>query len=218
MSSCRKIIIFFLLIMLIPVKVNAETEPELLMDRFVDYIRSNKQYKILQKTKKKYDLIGTYKITAYCPCSLCCGKSNGVTASGVIATPNHTIAADKIQFSFGDEVTINGQKYVVEDTGGAIKGNRIDMFFGSHSEALRYGRRYENLYIESEEKYVLQEIPVEDWVEIADELTNDEMITVIEESSGVTKWHNQAGDIVAFQNRNYDLYVKEDIYKQWKTR
>ena len=31
--------------------------------------------------------------------------------------------------------------YTVEDRGGAITGNKIDVFFNSHSEALKFGRR-----------------------------------------------------------------------------
>ena len=37
---------------------------------------------------------------------------------------------------------MNGQTYVVEDRGGAIQGNRIDLYMNSHSEALAWGVRY----------------------------------------------------------------------------
>lgn len=88
---------------------------------------------------------GVYKITAYCPCAICCGKQTGITASGARATANHTIAAPK-SFSFGEQVVINGTTYTVEDRGGAIQGNRIDIYMNSHSEALAWGVRY--LYVE----------------------------------------------------------------------
>lgn len=88
---------------------------------------------------------GVYKITAYCACSKCCGWNTGITASGAKATSNHTIAAPKT-FSFGTKVVINGQTYTVEDRGGAIQGNRIDVYMDSHSEALAWGVRY--LYVE----------------------------------------------------------------------
>ena len=69
-----------------------------------------------------------YKITAYCPCSKCCGKfASGRTASGTKATAGRTIAAPS-NFKFGTKLLINGKEYVVEDRGGAIKGNRIDLF------------------------------------------------------------------------------------------
>ncbi len=84
---------------------------------------------------------GVYKVTAYCACMQCCGKTNGITASGVKATANHTIAAPRT-FAFGTKVVINGTTYVVEDRGGAIQGNRIDIYMNSHAEALRWGVRY----------------------------------------------------------------------------
>ncbi len=84
---------------------------------------------------------GVYKVTAYCACMKCCGKTNGITASGVKATANHTIAAPRT-FAFGTKVVINGVTYTVEDRGGAIQGNRIDIYMNSHSEALKWGVRY----------------------------------------------------------------------------
>jgi len=84
---------------------------------------------------------GRYKVTAYCSCSLCCGKTNGITASGVAATSHHTVAAPST-FAFGTQLEINGQIYTVEDRGGAIQGNRIDIYMDSHAEALAWGVRY----------------------------------------------------------------------------
>lgn len=88
---------------------------------------------------------GMYKVTAYCACMQCCGKTNGITASGTKATANRTIAAPAT-FSFGSKVVINGVTYTVEDRGGAIQGNRIDVYMDTHSQALQWGVRY--LYVE----------------------------------------------------------------------
>ncbi len=82
-----------------------------------------------------------YKITAYCPCVKCCGKSNGITASGTKATAGRTIAASS-KFAMGTKLNINGHVYTVEDRGGAIKGNKIDIFVNTHAEALQWGVRY----------------------------------------------------------------------------
>ena len=82
-----------------------------------------------------------YKITAYCPCSKCCGKSTGRTASGTKATAGRTVAASG-KFAFGTKLNIGGHIYTVEDRGGAIKGNKIDIFVNSHAEALQWGVRY----------------------------------------------------------------------------
>ena len=83
-----------------------------------------------------------YKVTAYCPCSKCCGKyANGITARGTYAQAGKTIATDK-KFAFGTKLKINGKVYTVEDRGGAIKGNRIDVYMNTHAEALAWGVRY----------------------------------------------------------------------------
>ena len=84
---------------------------------------------------------GRYKVTAYCPCAKCCGKSTGITASGKRATANHTVAAPRT-FAFGTKIVMNGKTYTVEDRGGAIQGNRIDLYVNTHAEALAWGVRY----------------------------------------------------------------------------
>lgn len=104
-------------------------------------------------SKPQYiDLIdlGKYKLTAYCACVKCCGKEDGITATGTVATQGRTIAVDPQKIPYGTEVLIDGHVYVAEDCGGAIKGNRIDVYFDSHTEALEFGVRYMELYKVSE--------------------------------------------------------------------
>lgn len=93
--------------------------------------------------------LGQYVITAYCTCRICCGVYSGGnrTASGTVPTTNRTIAVDTSVIPFGTKVVINGQIYVAEDRGGAIKGKRIDMFFYTHKEALRWGRRTMEVFL-----------------------------------------------------------------------
>lgn len=84
----------------------------------------------------------TMVATGYCSCAKCCGKSNGITASGAKAAWG-TIAAPR-SFSFGTKMLISelpGTTFTVQDRGGAITGNRIDIWFPSHAEALAWGRR-----------------------------------------------------------------------------
>jgi 3D (Asp-Asp-Asp) domain-containing protein len=103
--------------------------------------------------------LGEFTLTAYCPCVRCCGvwseqhpskKGTGYiqkTASGTIPTAGKTIATDTNIIPFGTTVIINGHEYVAEDRGGAIKGNRIDVFFDSHEEALAFGRQKSEVFI-----------------------------------------------------------------------
>ena len=82
-----------------------------------------------------------FTATAYCGCAKCCGKSTGKTASGTIATAGRTVAMPS-SYSFGTKIEIQGMgTYIVEDRGGAIKENRIDIFFSNHQKALDFGRR-----------------------------------------------------------------------------
>lgn len=81
--------------------------------------------------------------TAYCGCPICCGKwSDGFTATGSPATEGFTLAADTNVFPFGTCLAIAGVgERVVEDTGSAIKGNKVDVYFESHEEAKAFGRK-----------------------------------------------------------------------------
>lgn len=92
-------------------------------------------------TSEKTVATKVYKITAYCSCSKCCGKSNGLTAMGTKATAGRTVAASS-QFAFGTQLNINGHTYTVEDRGGSVSGNKIDIYVNSHAEALAWGVRY----------------------------------------------------------------------------
>jgi 3D (Asp-Asp-Asp) domain-containing protein len=93
--------------------------------------------------------LGKYVITAYCTCKICCGVYSGGnrTASGTVPTTNRTLAVDTSVIPFGTKLVINGQVYVAEDRGGAIKGKRIDMFFYTHKEALKWGRRTVEVFL-----------------------------------------------------------------------
>jgi len=87
------------------------------------------------------------RVTAYCPCPKCCGSySDGVTACGhKISQGDRFVAADKM-YPFGTEIIVPGYKsgkaVKVLDRGGVIRGNRLDVFFDSHQEALKWGVRY----------------------------------------------------------------------------
>ena len=88
-----------------------------------------------------------YVITAYCACMQCCGKNDGITASGAKAVEGVTVAMDK-SIPFGTMIYIDGiGERIVQDRGGAIKGNRIDLYFDSHQEALNFGRQTKQVTI-----------------------------------------------------------------------
>ena len=86
-------------------------------------------------------------VTHYDCCVECCGKVDGLTASGTHATPYSTVAVDPSVIPLGAELLVDYgdgaglRRYRAEDTGGAVKGNHIDLCVGSHAEALQLGRR-----------------------------------------------------------------------------
>lgn len=104
--------------------------------------------------------LGEFKLTAYCSCATCCeqyaynrptdkdGNEIVYTASGAVAKSNYTIAADPSVLPYGTIVYINGQRYEVQDCGGAIKNNRIDIYFDSHEDACEFGVQYADVYME----------------------------------------------------------------------
>ena len=96
---------------------------------------------IEQAEPENQTIIIVVNASAYCPCNRCCGKSDGITATGTKATQGRTIAVDPKVIPYGTEVIINGNTYVAEDCGGAIKGNRIDVYFDTHEAALQFGRQ-----------------------------------------------------------------------------
>lgn len=103
----------------------------------------------IEATQQSQSLVslGEFRLTAYCPCKKCCGKDDGITATGTQATQGRTIAVDPRVIPYGSIVVIDGHEYVAEDCGGAIKENRIDVYFESHEEALEFGVQYKEVFL-----------------------------------------------------------------------
>jgi 3D (Asp-Asp-Asp) domain-containing protein len=105
--------------------------------------------------------------TGYCKCGSCCGwkrnwkfqpvvaygptkgqpKEVGITAAGTRADWG-TIAADTRYYPFGTIMYVPGYGWGrVEDIGGAIKGDHIDLYFPTHNEALQWGRQWHKVKV-----------------------------------------------------------------------
>ncbi len=82
-----------------------------------------------------------YTVTAYCPCEICCGKwSDGHFANGqevsfpAIAAPSN--------IPFGTKIHVPGYGVAkVKDRGGAIKGNKLGVYFPTHEQAKQWGKQ-----------------------------------------------------------------------------
>jgi 3D (Asp-Asp-Asp) domain-containing protein len=83
----------------------------------------------------------TGNFSAYTAAADECGKSDGITASGVKVKENRTLACPR-EYPFGTKIKIEGMgTYVCEDRGGAIKGNKFDIYMETKSEAFAFGRQ-----------------------------------------------------------------------------
>lgn len=96
---------------------------------------------------KKVKCLGTYKITAYCGCRSCSGGWGTRTASGRRARAGRTISVDRRKIKLGSKVRIGGHTHVAEDTGSKVKGKHIDMYFSSHSQVRKFGKKYRKVYL-----------------------------------------------------------------------
>jgi 3D (Asp-Asp-Asp) domain-containing protein len=74
-----------------------------------------------------------------------CAGCSGRTATGLNLRANPSlkvIAVDPRVIPLGSRVWVEGYGYAIAgDTGGAIKGNKIDIFISSYQSAVKWGRR-----------------------------------------------------------------------------
>lgn len=105
----------------------------------------------------RYSNVMRMRATAYTADYASTGKGPGdygygITATGTVARRNNggysSIAVDPRVIPLGTKVYVEGYGYAIaEDTGGAIKGDKIDVFFDSNSEVNNWGVKWVNVYI-----------------------------------------------------------------------
>lgn len=84
----------------------------------------------------------TINASAYTAAADECGKDDGITASGIKVTENRTLACPP-SYPFGVKIKIAGYGiYTCEDRGGAIKGNKFDIYMATKKQAFAFGRRH----------------------------------------------------------------------------
>lgn len=112
-------------------------------------VEMSKEEKILSRWKEKQAHLWktlptepfTVNASAYTAAADECGKSDGITASGLKVEEKRTLACPPA-FPFGTKIAIEGMgEYRCEDRGGAIKGNKIDIYVETKKEAFAFGRR-----------------------------------------------------------------------------
>jgi 3D (Asp-Asp-Asp) domain-containing protein len=94
-----------------------------------------------------------FKITAYCNCVLCCGKTDGIGYGGAEIQEGVTCAADLSVLPLGTVVDIEGIGLrTVEDKGSSVIGDHIDILVADHQTALNFGVQYKMVTIFEKEK------------------------------------------------------------------
>ena len=94
-----------------------------------DSVQEDNKYLIAQLEElQKWRTLGQFTVTYYWPGEDIYGR---LTSTGAIAEEGRTIAVDPSIIPYGSIVLINGNEYVAQDCGGAIKGNKIDIFVDS---------------------------------------------------------------------------------------
>lgn len=92
---------------------------------------------------KSESITNIFTVTAYCNCEKCCGKWSkyNKTASGHTPKQGITVAGPR-KYKFGTKIQIEGVgERVIQDRLAKKYDNRIDLFFESHKEALKFGKR-----------------------------------------------------------------------------
>lgn len=132
-------------------EIVSEPIPRIIQKGSRDYIvtsRGNTRYKkSIVMTATAYDL--SFESTGKRPGD----KYYGITASGTKARPG-VVAVDPRVIPLGTKLyieSLDGTKdygfAVAEDTGGAIKGNKIDLYFNTYNECINFGRRNVKVYV-----------------------------------------------------------------------
>ena len=91
----------------------------------------------------RWEYLGRWKTTGFCPCRRCNGRNAGRTASGAPMIPGRTVAVGGLPF--GTVLKINGTEYVVEDRGTPY--GHIDILYGDHRTASNHGVQYMEVMI-----------------------------------------------------------------------
>ncbi len=86
--------------------------------------------------------------TAYDPGPRSCGpRATGHCANGMHAGKG-VVAVDPRVIRLGTRLYVEGYGYcIAADTGGAIKGNKIDLCYNTYGEAIRFGRKYVTVHV-----------------------------------------------------------------------
>ena len=139
----------------------SDVESSITEESSIQVEEENASDEYIEEPEPEYISLGEFRLTAYCPCEICCdecaynrpvdeyGNTIVYTASGRIAQEGYTVAADPDVLPYGTIIYIDGHEYEVQDCGGAITDNSIDIYFDTHEAACEFGLQYGEVLIKN---------------------------------------------------------------------
>ena len=101
----------------------------------VSYYQEQKEVEPLDTIEQELTYLGKHVVTFYCS-NVCMPNKPCLTATSVTPTPGRTVAVDPKQIPLGSKIHVEGFGYLIaEDTGGAIKGKKLDIYTATCAEA-----------------------------------------------------------------------------------
>ena len=98
----------------------------------------------------RWERLGRWKLSFYCPCHTCSGNWGHRTSSGATCVEGVTAACAILPP--GTVVKIDGYgERVIQDTGSGVRGQHLDIFMESHKQCLNHGVKYREVWIKKGE-------------------------------------------------------------------
>ncbi len=117
--------------------MTASTEPQTFEEKTLNRWKEKQAHLWSALPKEKF----TINASAYTAAADECGKSDGITSSGLKVAEKRTLACPP-SYPFGTKISIEGVGVLrCEDRGGAIKGNHFDIYMETKGEAFAFGRQ-----------------------------------------------------------------------------
>lgn len=110
-----------------------------------------------ESIKSEPEYLGTWRITAYCPCEKCCGEWAKNRPGGIVVGAEGTELQESYSAAaplpFGTKLYIDGLgEYVVQDRTASwvtekYNNELVDIYFTDHEAAKQFGLQYHDVYI-----------------------------------------------------------------------
>ena len=133
--------------------IEKENQYKLLQDEYNSVLQDNAYLEGQVEELNKWRELGTFRITCYWLGEDDYGALSNFTRTlpevgSDLAQENHTIAVDPNVIPYGSIILIDGNEYIAEDCGGAVKNNVIDVWVRHKSNS--FGVKYTKVYIKEE--------------------------------------------------------------------